>query len=120
MNVTPLAIAALTLGAVFFSPGPAHADDHPTPVTHDPLTTVVTESFDEPYLDCDDAMWYYLVTSYTYVETAPDVYAAPVITTNVEVWNTATGNSPDSDCPNWVIGEDGSWRNSEWKLGING
>lgn len=105
MNATPLAVAALIVGAVFFSPAPAYADDPE-------LEPWTAEMQGEPWLDCDVAMWYVPVTHYFAEQTAPDVYADPTITTTIEEWGAATGDSAEADCPNWVTDADGNWYNA--------
>ncbi len=113
-------IAALIIGAVFFSPNAAYADDtptpEPTPVVLEPWTA---DDESAPYLDCDAGAWLVDRTHYYAEQTEPGVWADPTVTVETGVFvGWATGDGPESDCPNWVIvGEDDPvWVNTSEKF----
>lgn len=104
MKKSPILVAVLAAGLVL-APTVAHAEDLPP-------WTATDES--EPYLDCTQGVWLIDVTHYYADQLEPGVWADPTVTSDTGVfYGNATGDSLDSDCPNWVIDQDGSWRNTD-------
>lgn len=121
MKIT-LAAVTVALALVVGLASPALADDTPTP---DPTSTAPAElepwSYDEYpdsddrsswVLDCERAEWLAPVVHYFAAQAAPGVYDEPTVWTTIESMGAATGDSIDSDCPNWVTDDEGTWRDS--------
>lgn len=108
MKASPIAVALLA-GSIILAPATAWADDTP-PATWDEQG--------EWFLDCDTATWNAWTIHYEAEQIGVDEAGQPLYGEWVEVGRelenlgSATGDSPDSDCPNWVITEDGSWTNT--------
>lgn len=101
--------AALLAAGIILTPTAAWADDVP-PATWDEQG--------EWFVNCDTATWHGWTIHYEAEQLGVDEAGQPVWGEWVEVGRTlddlgaATGDSADSDCPNWVITDDGSWANT--------
>lgn len=101
----------IATGALLVPAIAAHAEDAPPPVTYRETLA--------PVLDCADATLTFWTVTYkadavgTDEETGAIVYGDWYETGRVAEVSAATGDSADSDCPNWVTDEDGNWYNSD-------